>query len=499
MPVTRTPFFTSPRICAWALALLCCASAWPPAASAENGTTIAMEPCRLAAPGGRRVVRGECGSLSVPLDYEQPNGTSITLSVARLDALRRKPRDVAITVIAGGPGQSSLEFYAAYYPAFQRMREEFDIILVDQRGTGDSHRLSCQMPEQSLGALWSIDETTRLARDCLQDLDADPRFFTTSVAVRDLDRVREALGYEQLSVYGISYGTRVAQHYLRRFPERTHSVILDGVVPVNEALGPDIPLVAQSALQAAFRRCDEEAACRDAFGDLPMRFRKLIDGLRAAPVDVALEHPLTGEPMDITIGHLDVAGAVRLLSYAPQTVSLLPLMIYEASEGNFVPLAAQALTVSADLVDAMAFGMHNAVVCAEDVPFFGRRDDAALDATYLGSEIVEGLVATCEVWPRGVMDDDFKLPFASDVPVLVMSGEADPVTPPEYGERVAAYLGNARHIVGPGQGHGQAPIGCVPKLMGDFVRERKLAALDVECLARQGADPFFVSFAGPQP
>ena len=216
-------------------------------------------------------------------------------------------------------------------------------------------------------------------------------------------------------------------------------------------------------------------------------------------MDVQLDHPLTGEPMAVQLGHLDMAGAVRLLSYSPQTVSLLPLMIFEATEGNLAPLAAQALTVSADLIQAMALGMHNAVVCAEDVPFFGSADDEALAATYLGREIVDGLAATCEVWPRGVMDPDFKEPFASDVPVLVLSGEADPVTPPSYGERAAAYLGNARHIVGPGQGHGQAAVGCVPRLMGEFVRERNLEALDADCLSAQGPDPFFVNFAGPKP
>lgn len=471
----------------------------PLAHAQTDAPTLELEPCRFAGLRALNAVRGECGTWTVPLDYNNPDAGSVELSVARVGALRRSKSPVAITVIAGGPGQSSLDFYAGYHPAFQRMRETFDIILVDQRGTGESQRLGCPMPEEALGGLWDEALTRELAEDCLNGLSADPRFFTTSLAVRDLDAVRAALGYEQLSVYGISYGTRVAQHYLRRYPQNTHSVILDGVVPVDEALGPDIAVLAERAINSALDRCAADEACRDAFPDLGARFDALTESLRAQPATVTLNHPTTAEPTTITLGHLDIAGAIRLLSYAPQTVALLPLMIHEAANGNLVPLAAQSLTVSQDLVDSMAYGMHNAVVCAEDAPFFGPIDRAEQAATYLGTPIVDSLNAVCEVWPQGEIDDDFKTPFATDVPVLVLSGEADPITPPEYGERVVEYLGNARHIVGPGQGHGLAAVGCTPRLMGEFVRERDLAALDASCINTQGASPFFTSFAGPEP
>ncbi|MFK8017815.1 MAG: alpha/beta hydrolase [Gammaproteobacteria bacterium] len=472
--------------------------AWADSTPATE-TTIELEACRLAAGTARRAVRGECGTLTVPLDYDQPDGPTVTLSVARVKALKRKAQDVAITVIAGGPGQSSLDFYAGYNPAFQRMREEYDIILVDQRGTGDSHPLTCKMPEQTIGGLWTAEQTTQVTRECLDEIDIDTRFFTTSVAVRDLDTLRAAMGYRQLSLYGISYGTRVAQHYLRRYPGSTHSVILDGVVPVDEALGPDISLLAQQALQSAFARCDVEPGCAEAFPDLAARFSTMMQSLREQPVEVTLNHPVTARLETITVGHLDLAGAIRLLSYAPQTVALLPLMIHEATNGNYVPLAAQALTVTRDLLDSMAYGMHNAVVCAEDAPFFTADAAQGLDQTYLGGDMVDSLNAVCDVWPTGVMDEDFKQVFASEVPVLILSGEADPITPPAYGERAARYLGNALHLVGRGQGHGQAAIGCMPKLMGDFVRERRFDTLDKACFDKQGPSPFFISFAGPKP
>ncbi|MFK7885509.1 MAG: alpha/beta fold hydrolase [Gammaproteobacteria bacterium] len=489
------------RILAWAAAMVFSLGFTTPGAAAadEARASIELEPCRFAGLGALRAVRGECGSLTVPVDYDDPTGATITLSVARLKALKRSTEPVAITVIAGGPGQSSLDFYAGYHPAFRRMREVYDIILVDQRGTGESAKLACDTPDDSMGGLWTVEQTVAITQTCLAKLKLDPKFFTTSMAVRDLDAVRSAMGYEQLSVYGISYGTRVAQHYLRRYPKRTHSVILDGVVPVDEALGPDIALLAERALQSAFDRCADDADCNAAFPDLETRFSALIERIQDAPISVTLNHPITAEPTTLTLGHLDLAGAIRLLSYAPQTVALLPLMIHEAAEGNLVPLAAQALTVSQNLVDSMAYGMHNAVVCAEDAPFFDDVNRDALEQTYLGTPIYDSLAAVCDAWPAGVIDDDFKTPFASEVPVLVLSGEADPITPPDYGKRVVGYLKNARHIVGLGQGHGMAPVGCAPKLMGDFVRDRDLQALDASCLNRQGPSPFFLSFAGPAP
>ena len=264
--------------------------------------TVQLEPCRLTGANARRAVRGQCGTLDVPLDYDQPNGPGITLSVAWVPALKKnKVHDVAITVIAGGPGQASMEFYAAYNQAFHRMREEFDIILVDQRGTGDSNRLSCTMPEQTLGGLWTAQQTSTATKQCLEQLTVDTRYFTTSVAVQDLDAVRAALGYNQLSVYGISYGTRVAQHYLRRYPTHTHSVILDGVVPVDEALGPDIPLLAEQAMQMAFIRCRTDAACNDVFPDLAARFDAMMGALRREPVQVTLNNPITARIETITV------------------------------------------------------------------------------------------------------------------------------------------------------------------------------------------------------
>jgi len=328
----------------------------------------------------------------------------------------------------------------------------------------------------------------------------NPRPFTTSVAVQDLDRVREALGYGQLNLYGVSYGTRVALHYLRRYPERTRSLIIDGVVPPDQPLGANIAPNAQRSLQALFDRCPADPACGEAFRDLPTQFTELRRRLEANPVPLTVPHPVTGRPENLDFGYPQLAMAVRLLSYAPETRALLPVLIDEAARRDHLqPLAAQALSLAGQLEESLAIGMHNAVACSEDLPRIAVDEAlrAELEAAYLGTASLEGLAAMCSVWPKGPVDEDFGAPLASDVPVLILSGEHDPITPPAYGERVAAELPNSRHLVAPGQGHGVIGRGCLARLAAEFVDAGSAAALDGACVERLTALPFFIDLLGP--
>ncbi len=437
----------------------------------------------------------------MPENPDDPGGTAIDLFVARVTALNPVRESVAFTAIAGGPGQASTEFYVNYAGAFARINRNRDIVLVDQRGTGRSNALDCTVPEGLEPMSADPEELRRLTRECLDALPGDPRYYTTSVAVKDLDAVREALGYERLDLYGVSYGTRVAQHYLRRYPDRVRTVVLDGVVPADLPLGPGIALDAQAALDMAFARCEADESCASRFSDLRGGFGRLLDAIGDEPVAVAMIDPVSGKPGELSLGGMEVRGAVRLLSYTTETVSLLPLLIHTADvEGNLAPLAAQAKLSIESVAEALSLGMHNAVVCTEDVPWFdGHVNTEALEGTYLGTLQIEGLEDTCALWPAGVIDDDFKTPLVSDAPVLVLSGEADPVTPPAFGNRVTPHLTNRRHIVNEGQGHGQLALGCVPRLVAEFVETADPQALDVSCTERLRPAPFFLDFNGPSP
>jgi pimeloyl-ACP methyl ester carboxylesterase len=478
------------------------------------GAVAALVPSRVALAGDLTLERcrltadllpaafARCGTLAVPEDPSAPGGRTVDIFVARVPSLSSTPRPDPFVLIAGGPGESTVDMYLQLKGAFEPARRDRDVILVDQRGTGRSAKgFDCGVPDDL--SLETAGDT-RLAKyidQCLRELEHDPRFYTTSVAVQDLDRVRAALGVAEWNVYGVSYGTRVAQQYLRRFPEHSRSVVLDGVVPPELALGPDIAREAQRALDRIFARCAADDGCHARFPNLPDEFHELLARLDKEPVKTASPY---GTDAGGATGDAGKFGAsqlrtlVRLLSYSSASVALLPAMLHEAHEGNYAPLANQIATTLRRLPESLSFPMSNSVICTEDAPFATAGSRDGLDKTYLGTSIVTSLDEICGRWPAGAIDADLKMPLVSERPVLLLSGSNDPITPPEYAARAAATLAHATQLVGRDQGHGQIAVGCVPRLFRTFL-EHPEQALDAACLALEPPMPFFLSLLGPGP
>lgn len=481
--------------------LVACAASHTLTQPVTNEGSLELSDCRIRAAEGYPGINARCGTFLRPENPGDPDSPLIALRVVKVPALSLEPEPDPFTVIAGGPGQGSVAFYAGYAQAFEKVRRKRDILLIDQRGTGESASLACDTGEDLIEGQYSIEQTLGETQKCLDGLPHDPRFFTTSIAVQDLEALRLELVIPQLNLYGISYGTRVAQHYLRRYPSATRTVILDGVVPPALAFGPIIATEAQKALDAIFARCAEDATCNERFPRVRDEFMALQEMLTQEAVTLELPHPLTGYTQQTTFGAAELAAAIRLLSYHPNSVALIPLLVHEAAEGNLLPLASQFLMITDRMSDALSIGMHNAVVCAEDVPFIDRdaisREE--LENTYIGALQADALEAICSIWPRGVIDDDFKTPVVSGKPVLLLSGEADPITPPYFADRVAATLDNVRHLTGIRQGHGQAMRGCMPEVIGRFVDSASVSSLEEECFAQVFAMPFFLDFSGPSP
>jgi pimeloyl-ACP methyl ester carboxylesterase len=468
----------------------------------EAKSLLPLEPCRIADLDGLVSAEARCGTFSVPEDPDDPDGPRIRLAVAVVPAIATKARPDPLFLIAGGPGQGSIHGFAPLLGAFAGIRRERDLVLVDQRGTGDSNRLDCAMPDDALEAgEIPPEELRKLAGACLPTLPGRAQFYTTSIAVRDLDAVRAALGYPQINVFGGSYGTRVAQHYARRFPQSTRTVVLDGVVPPALALLPNIAIESQRALDGVFARCAADPECDRRFPALAQQFAKLDARLRQGAVPVTLADPVTGETrkLDVTRAHLVTMS--RMLTYSPGTASILPLVVHEAAtNGNYGPLAAQAELIGDDLDRTIAMGMHNSVVCAEDAPrFAGAVDRKALEATAIGALMLDGMQAICADWPRGPVDDDFAEPLDSAVPALLLSGEFDPATPASWGAAAAKGFRNGLHVVVPGQGHGQARLPCVQTLLRRFIDAGSVAGLDTACVEAIKPAPFFLTFSGSAP
>ncbi len=470
-------------------------------ASSISAQTLELEDCRISAGPGAPSMAARCGTMTRPLDPSGEVEGEIELRVAVVPALNLTPQPDPLVPIAGGPGQGSVQFYAAYSGAFEEVRKDRDILLIDQRGTGESSTMDCDFDDDLAEGEYSTELTIKYTKLCLDALPHDPRFFTTSVAVTDMEAVREALGYPSLNLYGISYGTRVAQHFARRYPESTRTVIIDGVVPPTISLGPEIATESQKAVDKILARCAEDEACSERFPTVSEDFARIVAQLREGPVSIEIPHPSTGRLEAVDFGIGEFSAAVRLMAYSPLSTSLLPLLINEAGKGNYVPVGGQFMMTMIAMMDALSLGMHNSVMCAEDVPFYDKAaiDFDAIEASYMGNFQMDALEAICSVWPSGPIDDEFKVPLKTDLPVLLLSGDADPITPPRYADLAAVDLSNAAHLIGKDQGHGQIAVGCTPKIVADFIDTADPASLDTECMERSFVMPFFLDFSGPNP
>lgn len=462
---------------------------------------LELEPCTLSAVGMPATVAAQCGSFEVPEDRARPDGRRVRLAIAVVPSGAKRARPDPVFMLAGGPGQSARESFPAIAAAFHAVLRDRHVVLVDQRGTGGSNPLACRDASGRNivddGDATDIGSARRFARECLAGLDGDPRFYTTSEAVLDLEDVRKAIGASEINLVGISYGTRVAQEYLRRHPTTARTVVLDGVVPPQLALGAGHARNLDAALERQFARCDADPGCSRRFGSPRMMLDELLASLRARPMEVSYRDPLSWELRTGTMTAATVAGVARLYAYVPGLAAMLPVSLAEAASGRPETLMAQASMIESLVGEQIMHGMQLSVTCSEDADLL--EVDPADATTLMGTAFVEAIKAQCAVWPRGRRPPDFHEPVRSDRPVLLLSGEFDPVTPPAYGEQVLASFPNGRHLVARGRGHNVMTAGCLPRLMARFIETADARGLDVRCLEQLTYTPPFTGAYGWDP
>jgi pimeloyl-ACP methyl ester carboxylesterase len=442
--------------------------------------TLALDTCRLAGVE----IAARCGELEVWEDREARSGRRIKLDIAVVPARLRAREADPIVVLAGGPGQGAISLAAQVMPLFAKLNDMRDVVLIDQRGTGNSNPLDCDDDEPaSLQSLFEDTLPQRMVGKCLAALDADPSKYVTSIAVEDLDEALTALGYSKVNLWGGSYGTRVALEFLRRHGERVRSVVMDGVAPPGMKLPLSFVADGDAALERLLADCDQDERCKSLYPGLRGTIVEVRGELARRPVRAAIQDPRTGERETINVNeNVFLSGIFRPL-YVAELASLLPLGISSAARGDFNPLLAQNLEFADDISENLSIGMHLSVICAEDVPRITPEDLAKLGGSFFGRALVDDFIAACATWPRGKVPADFYEPVRSDVPVLMLSGGIDPATPPRHAELVARTLSHARHFVAPRVGHGVSLHGCAPRLVEAFVRTPS-AHLDGKCLER---------------
>lgn len=469
---------------------------------------LTFKACDLPQKDSGATTAAYCAPFSVAENRDAPGGRKIDLNLALIKAETERADSDIVVFLAGGPGQAAVEAYPIVAGSMAPLRKHHHILLLDQRGTGKSHPLDCTAVEEAekhpdhsdeTGSGIDPQKTRELMTKCLAEVEkkADPRYYTTTVAARDLEDLRQALGAPQFDLVGVSYGTRMAQQYLLRYPDGVRSVVLDSVAPNELVFGQEFARNLEDSLKAQFAGCGKNAACAKAFGDSYASLKQLRDKLRTQPEKYALRDPTTFQFNDIRMSANRLIGLVRMFAYKPETAALLPLSIAEGLKGNYAPLAGQSQLLLNDMSGTMNGGMSASVICAEDAALI--KPDPNDADTLLGTTLTDGIAAQCAVWPHGAMPADFHAPLKSDKPILVLGGEFDPVTPPRYGEQVMKGFSNAKLIVARGQGHGVMGLGCIPKLVGEFVEKLDAKTLDAKCVDALGPTPALINFNGAAP
>jgi len=453
-----------------------------------------LESCEW--PGARGDVW--CGTLDVPEDRSVAGGRAIGLSVVVLPATGDSGAAAdAVTFLAGGGVVPATRYVPFFSTALPRLREDRDIVLVDQRGTGGSNALVCDLPEpyeiEGVGDAGPEYEDAYIGalescREALEDR-AAPGLYTSWNAADDLDAVREWLGYEQLSLWGASYGTKVARVYMRRHPERVRAAVLHGVVPIERSMWPDLFLAADSALTALIALCGADPACAEAYPNLDGRFRELVDGLESDPV--MLRVPLADSPGDTIAMPFDrrsLAGLVVGMLRSSRAARSLPALVFRMSEGDYGEIASMQRPGAPPPIPR---GVYLSIACAEELSRLTEEDvTRAHRPTRLGSgEWFDEELRECAVWGSGEVPAGFWTPVASDAPVFLVTGSEDYVTPPAYAEWVASHLTNASVRVVPQRGHDDIDP-CVAGLIENFLIQGRDTEPDLGCPEDREPLPF---------
>lgn len=484
-----------------------------PTTTPEPGTELPRleeAACNFIVPGGVDV---ECGYLIVAEDRDDPeNDRTIRLHVAIFASESSAPAAEPIVYLEGGPGGDALELVPfTFEQRFAPFLADHTFIMFDQRGTGYSEpSLAC--PESTELALDLLDDILsdeevnalylEMLGECRERLLAEGvnlAVYDSAASAADVDDLRRALGYEQFNLYGISYGTRLAQTIMRDYPEGVRSVILDSSYPIAADLVAEMPANASRAFETFFAGCEADPDCAEAFPDLEARFYALVAALDEEPITVPVFYVFDRQNYDAALQGDDLIAVFFQSLYSSDVIQLLPQLIADMESGDYELLS----TLLSNFIlnnEYSSVGMYYAVQCAEEVVFAGEEqlddvENPRLRDYYEGSAAEE--VEACALWDVPAAPALENEPASSDIPTLVLAGEYDPITPPEWGEQVAETLDNATFVQFPGLGHGvSVDHPCPLQIALDFLGAPE-AELDTGCVA-QMAGPSFILPGEPE-
>lgn len=484
-----------------------------PEPTPEPTATFEKADCPFDVPEGAPV---DCGFVVVPEDHNDPAGPTIRLAVAVLNDQSGEHQPDPVILLAGGPGEKTVANAPALAPVLAPLHPNRDLIFLDQRGVGLSEpALEC--PEY-VHALYDIlDEAdpevrlrmtfdaAMLCRDRLVSEGYSLSAYNTTQSAADVNAIRIALGYEQVNLYGGSYGSLLAQAVMRDYPEGIRSVAINSVWPLEKSLFVEASTTTANAVVDLLDACAASEACDRAYPDLQDVLFQVIDRLNAEPIPITVTNPLDGQSYASLLNGDAVFGNLVTFLYLTDIIPVLPQAIFDVYNGDY-ELMTQLSSTRLVLFDLTSRGMMFSVLCVEDL--VGRTAEDLLEVRQTlprqlqggadpADEVEYGIFGICENWPVAQAGQSIKEPLVSDIPTLVLEGEFDPVTPPEYGQLVSSYLSNSVFFELPGVGHDVLSRECARSIAGAFVDDPTQAP-EAACFAQMPGIAFDLPGEAPE-
>ena len=453
----------------------------PPAQ--QNSTGVALKPCHVE--GVKEEVL--CGVYNVFENRKTRKGRILPLKIVVLPARHPHPSDGPIFYMAGGPGETATEL-ADLIVEFGDA-EDHDVVLVDERGTGDGHRLDCPAPnsDDNLQAYLNGPFDPVAAHACRDELQKnyDLTQYSTPNFVADIDEVRAAMGYDRINLSAGSFGTYAALIYMRSYPNHVRTAYLSSLVPLSNRVPLYHGEAAQVALDELFKECDEDAACHKTYPRLREDFAALRQKLHEAPALTSVRHPVTGAPTEIHLSERAFGDGLRVMMYRSPSAHEIPFLIEQAMAGDFSPFAEAALRANRNIYTGARQGLHYAITCNEFVSRIRPEEvESATRGSFLGSWRVRDQMGACQGWPRSELPTDYFKPFQLSVPAVLVSGEADATgSNGRWGKEVASFMPNAIHVIVPGGAH-TPENDCTRSIRHSLFRSGTTKNLDTTCTAK---------------
>ena len=473
-------------------ALVCVAILWTAFAglgtampvSAASGVTLT--PCHVE--GVKEELR--CGVYNVFENRRTRTGRKLPLKIVLIPARQPHPDQGPVFYMAGGPGETATELAAFIMKMGDA--EEHDVVLVDERGTGDGHRLDCESPgsDDDLEGYLNGPFDPVAARACRNELQKryDLSQYTTPNFADDIDEVRRAMGYDKININAGSFGTYAAQIYMRRHGEHVRSAYLSSPVTLPDRVPLYFARAVQTGLDQLFKDCEEDKVCHAANPQLREDFAALLNKVREQPVTTWVRHPVTGVRTEIHLTERAFADAVRVMMY--HDAGEVPVLVEQAQAGDFNPFAEAGLRANRSIYSSGRLGLHYCITCSEFVSRIRPEEvEPATRGSFLGSWRVKAQMAACKEWPKTELPADYFEPFRLETPIVLVSGATDPVSRPNWGEEVKSFMPNAIRIVVPGGAH-TPENECTRSIRHELFRTGTTKGLDVDCIAKVQPAPF---------